>query len=78
MPISPTFVAQFADGEITRLTTYTSLDKLDVARGLRLARHAYSSRTGKKKPPAVVAARFERNGATLKEYAAKELKDVAP
>jgi len=29
----PTFVAHFADGEITRMTTHTPPDKLDVGRG---------------------------------------------
>ena len=38
---SPTFVATFADGEVTQMTTYTALDELDVTRGVRLARAAY-------------------------------------
>lgn len=40
----PTFVATFADGQVTRMSTYTSLAKLDVDRALRLSRHAYASR----------------------------------
>jgi hypothetical protein len=75
MTRSPTFVANFADGEVTRMTTYTSLDKLDVGRGVRLARHAYRSRTGKKPPP-IVAAHFEHDGETLSDHDAGELKDV--
>jgi len=43
---SPVFVAHFADGETTRMTVCTTLDKLDVGCGVRLSRHAYSSRTG--------------------------------
>lgn len=42
--VGPTFVATFADGQVTRMSTYTSLAKLDVDRALRLARHAYASR----------------------------------
>jgi hypothetical protein len=71
---SPVFVARFADGEATRLTTHTSFAKLDVVRGVRLARHAYRSRTGHE-PPAIVEARFERadTGECLATYDAKTL-----
>ena len=34
MPISPTFVACFADGEATRLTTYAAAGKLNLVRGV--------------------------------------------
>jgi hypothetical protein len=40
----PTFVARFADGEIMRMTTYTSLTTLDWGRGAALARAAWESR----------------------------------
>jgi hypothetical protein len=60
---SPTFVARFADGEVTRMTTYTSPTALDVGRGVRLAQHAYQSRK-KHDPtaptPPIIEARFER------------------
>jgi hypothetical protein len=34
--VGPTFVARFADGQVTRMSTFTSLDKLDYGRGVRL------------------------------------------
>jgi hypothetical protein len=45
----PTFVAEFADGTITRMTTH-SPKGLDLALGIRLSRHAYEARK-KKSPP---------------------------
>ena len=55
----PTFVATFADGEVTRMTTYCADSKLDLARGVRLSRQAYRVRKGKA-PPAMTAGHFER------------------
>jgi hypothetical protein len=75
MATSPTFVATFADGEITRMTTHTRPDKLDVAHGVRLAQHAYRSRTGREPGP-IVEARFEQNGTVLAEYGADQLAGV--
>jgi hypothetical protein len=73
MTDSPTFVAYFADGEITRMTTWCELGKLDVARGIRLAQHAYRSRMGQK-PPAIKSARFEDSeGGVLEKYDAGSL-----
>lgn len=43
--VGPTFVAEFADGEVTRMSTFTALDKLDWQRGVRLAQAAYESRS---------------------------------
>ena len=79
--VGPTFVAEFSDGVITRMSTYTSLEKLDWDRGERLAIAAYQSRwrtwfrkqTGKAcplspdnlVPPAIVSARFEQDGKVL-------------
>jgi hypothetical protein len=73
----PTLIARFVDGEVTRMSVYTSLARLDVARGVRLARHAYRQRTGNE-PPAIVAAEFVQNGETLRQYSADELAEVAP
>src|SRR5262249_36985187 len=42
---SPTCVVTFADGEITRMTTWSSNGKPDLRRGIRLAHAAYESRT---------------------------------
>jgi len=42
--VGPTFVAEFADGVTTRMSTFTSLENLDWGRGERLAQAAYQSR----------------------------------
>jgi len=42
--VGPTFVCEFADGTTTRMSTYTSLEKLDWGRGERLSQAAYQSR----------------------------------
>jgi len=76
---SPVFVARFADGEVTRMTVCTELAKLDVGRGVRLSRHAYSSRTGKASP-AILEACFEAagGGEILTRYTQDELAKVTP
>src|SRR5262249_1094217 len=38
--VGPTFVAEFADGQVTRMTTFTSLEKLDWGRGVHLSQAA--------------------------------------
>ena len=76
MSTSPTFVATFADGEITRMTAFTSREKLDMTRGVRLARAAYESRMKYAAPP-IVEARFERNGEILEHYTCEQL-DAVP
>jgi hypothetical protein len=73
MTNSPTFVARFADNEITRMTVHSSLTNLHMGRGLRLARYAYQSRM-KCEPPAIVEAYFEHNGTRLMSYGAAALK----
>jgi hypothetical protein len=42
--VGPTFVAKFADGMVTRMSTFTSLENLDWDRGVRLSQAAYQSR----------------------------------
>lgn len=42
--VGPTFVASFADGETVRMSTFTSLQKLDLDRGVRLAQAAWRTR----------------------------------
>jgi hypothetical protein len=71
---SPTFVATFTDGEVTRMTVFTTPDYLDVERGKKLARYAYESRT-KKTPPAFLKAHFEQAGVVFRAYSAVELED---
>jgi hypothetical protein len=73
MTNSPTFVACFADGETTRLTTYCEPGKQDVGRGVRLAQLAYRSRR-KQEPPAIVAASFEHNDGRNEPVEAEALK----
>jgi hypothetical protein len=64
--LGPTFVAKFADGTQTRMSTFTSLEKLDWGRGERLSRAAYQSRLRTRDdPPAIVSARFEQGGRVL-------------
>jgi hypothetical protein len=77
--VGPTFVAEFADGTVTRMSTFTSLENLDWARGERLSIAAYQSRwrTHQRKqrpylvdsvapvPPAIISARFEQDGKVL-------------
>jgi hypothetical protein len=71
---NPTFVAKFADGVVTRMTTWHAPERttLDLARGVKLARHAYHSRMGSE-APAITCASFERDGATLATYTADQL-----
>jgi transcriptional regulator with XRE-family HTH domain len=48
--VGPTFVATFADGVVVRMTTFTSLHRLDWERGQRLAYEAYASRVRQTQP----------------------------
>jgi hypothetical protein len=62
----PTFVAEFQDGTVTRMSVFTPLDKLDWERGERLSRAAYQSRWQTHEvPPAIISARFEQDGVVL-------------
>jgi hypothetical protein len=72
---SATFIAIFADGEATRLTTYAAAGKLNLTRGVRLARAAYESRT-KRTPPAIAEAHYECDGEVLETYDAETLGGV--
>jgi hypothetical protein len=72
---NPTFTARFVDGQVTVMTVFSSLKKLDVMRGVRLAQHAYRSRT-KCEPPAIVEAHFENDGAQLASYDAETLEEI--
>jgi hypothetical protein len=74
MSPSPTFIANFSDGEQTRMTVWCR-NGLDVARGVKLARYAYESRRKGKTPPPMTSATFvsAHDGAVLSEYNADEL-----
>ena len=67
---SPTFVAEFTGGEETRMTVFS------FVRGVRLARHAFRSRKKGAEPPAIVKAHFESNGRILETYSAVDLEDI--
>jgi hypothetical protein len=70
--VGPSFVATFADGNVTRMSVYTSLAQLDYERGMRLACIAYQSRT-RRNPPPIVSACFEQDGKTLATYGQRQL-----
>jgi hypothetical protein len=74
-----TFIALFADGIATRMTTFCADGKFDLERGVALARAAYNSRTGNGASPTIVAAKYVEpgyNDTVLKKYSAEELKGV--
>jgi hypothetical protein len=66
--VGPTFVARFADGQITRMSTFTSLADLDRGRGIRLSLAAYESRM-RRAAPQISEAWFEQDGVVLARYA---------
>jgi hypothetical protein len=76
MTASPVFVATFDDKDktTTRMSVWCGENgnKLDMARGVLLARHAYRQRTGRE-PVALAKAYFEKDGVTLQAYNAIEL-----
>jgi hypothetical protein len=63
--VGPTCVTTFVDGTVCRMTTYTSDEKLDYARGEKLCRWAWSSRHGHDCVPPVASIHFEREGEQL-------------
>jgi hypothetical protein len=73
MTSSPTFICEFSDGQTTVMTVFCRPEKLDLVRGIKLARHAYCSRTKREQPPQIEAARFESNGKILATYDAKQI-----
>lgn len=75
--VGPTFVVGFADGEVTRMSIFTSRQNLDVARGVRLSRHAWASR--KKSdvafaPPIQTATFEEQDGSIILKCSAEARK----
>jgi hypothetical protein len=74
---SPTFVAKFRDGTVTRMTTHVAPDNLDVSRGIILSRAAYESRMKGRRPPPIVEAHFQTlQGDVLCEYVAEAIKEI--
>jgi hypothetical protein len=71
----PTFVCEFIDGVVTRMTTHCP-NGLDPARGIRLSYAAYKSRKGKR-PPEILKGRFENErGMVLETYSAAAIKEL--
>ncbi len=70
--VSPTFVATFKDGTVTRMTTYSLDTNLDWKRGEAVAKAAYASRHKLKWPyrepmSPIIAAHWERDGVVIAE-----------
>ena len=75
-----TFVARFDDGVVTRMTTFCANGKLNLKRGIAVARAAYESKTGNNKLVAITAAKFTEPGyddTVVKEYDAEDLVETA-
>jgi hypothetical protein len=53
MSASPTFVARFVDGEVTRMTTHCTPRRLDAAQGMRLSVGAYEIRVRNRRRGAI-------------------------
>jgi hypothetical protein len=74
----PVFVAEFADGEVTRMTTHCE-GELDWERGRSLAKHAWQTRDRRyriekflaeiedREPPEITAYHFEVDGQVVEE-----------
>jgi hypothetical protein len=82
----PTFVAEFVDGETTRMTCHCTPQRLDPAQGLRMSIAAYETRVRVRRRkmsqsasdpiavPEILSARFEdADGKVLAEYTAEHL-----
>jgi hypothetical protein len=90
MTTSPTCIATFADGEVTRMTTWSSSGKPDLRRGIKLAQFAYETRmhNRRRKPrsqteepaptiPPITEARFETSdGKVLATFTAEQIAEV--
>jgi hypothetical protein len=55
------------------MTTWCEPDKLDLGRGVRLARDAYTIKKPGVVVPIIEAGHFERDGEVLQRYSAKEM-----
>jgi hypothetical protein len=79
-PSSPkwsTFVAKFADGVVTQMTTFCHDGEFDLERSIAASRTAYEAKTGNNKPPLIVSAKLIEQGydddTILKQYDTYEL-----
>jgi hypothetical protein len=79
MTASPTFVAEFENGDsvvVTRMSVHAPNGKLSITRGVRLARAAYTTRM-KKPAPAIVSAHYESDGEVVETYTRELLNAMA-
>jgi hypothetical protein len=70
------FAARWSDGIETRMSVYTTIGELDVARGVAVSHAAYSSRRHVlmgEITATIVQACFEKDGVVLRTYAAGNL-----
>ena len=77
MSESPTCVVEFVDGQTTRMTVWSDAGKPDARRGIKLAHHAYRSRTGCE-PPAIKSMHFELEGVQLLPLTPEEIAKAMP
>jgi hypothetical protein len=91
MSAAPTFVATFADGEVTRMSVWHDPERrttLDLRRGIKLARSAYITRQHNREhrvgfdgppvvAPAIVEAHYEQDGVVLEVFDAKQIAERA-
>jgi hypothetical protein len=70
--VGPSFVATWSTGEVTRMSTFTTLERPDLGRGVRLALAAYRSRLKRRLPPRprIVECFFTQDGRTVPQDAA--------
>jgi hypothetical protein len=69
----PIFIAEFEDGHQICTAVFCPPNKLDPARGVLLARRAYTRLRNDPLPPSIVRARFEFNSKMLATYNATAL-----
>jgi len=72
--VSPVCVVEFSDGQVTRMTVWSSTGKPDAKRGIKLARHAYRSRMKYlREPPGISDVHFEMDGIAMLPLTAEEI-----
>lgn len=71
--VGPTFVANWSDGIVTRMSIHTSDEKPDLGRALRVSAAAHDSRTKGLSFAQITSGHFERAGKVLHSYSAEQL-----
>ena len=70
---SPTCVVEFADGQTTRMTTWSASGKPNLCRGIKLAHAAYESRKTCE-PPIITALHFETaDGENVEQFTVEQI-----